>query len=47
MLRAFLSTKIKTCMLAASYVRSLFEVDYVFTAEVTLYQEQWNKVTKS
>ncbi len=46
MLRAFLSTKI-SCTLAASYAWPLFEVDYVFTTEVTLYQKQWNKVTKS
>ncbi len=29
----------------ANYMRPLFEVLYVFTAEVISYQEQWNWVT--
>ncbi len=31
---------------ASSYMRPLFEVIYVFTVEVILYQEQWKRVTK-
>ena len=29
----------------ANYMRPLFEVLYIFTAEVISYQEQWNWVT--